>query len=374
MSIKTVLILILAVTDFSVQSQPTNSKLLWSTVSTALAAETWAGSQFQESGICTFKLIGITSGSSTNLDQSVFPIIILPFCALLQQSRTIPTSLRYLTGIFLFHSIVTGAFFNSNLISFLTYPEVEQPPGTPEELARSLDYKIKYINYPGAADDLFFSQTTAPTYLKIKRRMEYFSTKYMIKAMLETVVGRKTALINYHGLALLDIVQNATIHPDFVPLTAARAPIFECLVNIGLRKYSKLTEVVSSNTGILQNTGHFDKWFQQALDLVRKDGLAWLKTVRNSGLNQELAFQVVKLTEESMSCKTKPFGLAHLGLAFFSLISGTIVAILGFISEVLTSAHLRNLWKRTYYSLNPPIIRQKFDAVLRVQQTDIFLR
>ncbi|CAG7667504.1 unnamed protein product, partial [Allacma fusca] len=64
--------------------------------------------------------------------------IILPVSAILQEARNIPLKARGLSGLFLFYAIIIGIFFNSNLISFLTLPELEHAPETPDELWKML--------------------------------------------------------------------------------------------------------------------------------------------------------------------------------------------------------------------------------------------
>jgi len=90
---------------------------------------------------------------------------ILPFCALLQESRKVPRKVRFLMGIFLFYSIVVGVFYNSNLISFLSFPEHEKVPHTWEDLAQRKDYDIKLAYYVGGAGIKFFAETNIATFI-----------------------------------------------------------------------------------------------------------------------------------------------------------------------------------------------------------------
>ncbi|CAG7830194.1 unnamed protein product, partial [Allacma fusca] len=264
----------------------------------------------------------------------LFYSVVLPLCALLQQDcGSIPKNVRALMGLFLFYSIVIGTCFNSNLISFLTYPDSEPVPDSPQELSEMTDFTIKCMHYPGAAEDLFFTSTKIPLFLKIKARMENVNTKLMARTLMETVVGTKIAVINYLGIAMVEVVQNITLHPNFYPFKRARVPLFDNLVSIALRKYSKYTKIASKNVGMLQNTGHFEKWFDQTLDVVKKDGIRWLKKVRKEGPKHGLGYEVVKLTEEAMSSETKPFTLVHFGLAFYCLIWGLVLSSVWFMYE-----------------------------------------
>ncbi|CAG7724321.1 unnamed protein product, partial [Allacma fusca] len=195
-----------------------------------------------------------------------------------------------------------------NFMAFLTYPEAEHVPETPEELSSRTDYTIKYIHYPGGADDTFFSETVNPVYLKIKSRMEYVNPKLMTKTMIETAEGQHIATINYLTLGLVDVAQNVTWSRNFIPVKISKQPIIDSTVQVVLRKYSKLTETISVNTGRLQNTGHFDKWFEQVLDILMKDGVSWLKRLKKLGLTESLGH---KKTEEASRSTTKALNFTH---------------------------------------------------------------
>ncbi|CAG7639434.1 unnamed protein product [Allacma fusca] len=259
--------------------------------------------------------------------------IMLPVGALLQEARNIPTKARGLSGLYLFYGIIIGIFFNSNLISFLTLPELEHAPETPDELWKMKEYDIRYLSFPGAACDLFFSHTKSPMYLDIKKRMKYLPLSSTIQSMMETALGPKTAQLQYDLFGLVNVAQNLTFHPGFVPLKMSRSPIFDLPVGFALRKYSKFTETVSHNVGKLQNTGHFKKWFDQTLDIVRGRGIKWLRKVKAEERREELGYRIVELAEEAMSSRTKPFTLVQFGLSFCCLVFGLSFGFVCFLVE-----------------------------------------
>ncbi|CAG7734160.1 unnamed protein product [Allacma fusca] len=260
--------------------------------------------------------------------------IILPVCAILQEARNIPVQARGLSGLFLFYAIIVGTFFNSNLISFLTLPVLEHAPETPDELWKMLEYDIRYLYYPGAACDLFFSQTKSPMFMDIKKRMKYTPPSSATHSMMETAVMPKMAQLHYDLAGHIIVAENLTFHPAFVPVKMSRTPILDIPIGFVLRKYSQFTETVSYNVGKLQNTGHFKKWFDQTLDIVRGRGISWLKEVKTEERREELGYKVVELTEDAMSATTKPFTLVHFGLMFCCLVCGLSLGLACFLVEI----------------------------------------
>ncbi|CAG7718525.1 unnamed protein product [Allacma fusca] len=287
--------------------------------------------------ILFFKLKFANAKHDRPNDGSLYFATFFPMSALLQQPLHVGKGAHFLPVALLLYGIIIGTVFSSDLTSFLTCPEIEPVPQTIDELAFRKDYTIKYVQMPGSAVDVYFNVTTNPAFVKIRKRMEYVNGRFMTQTMMETVTGNKVAMINFLSLGLIDLAQNATIHQNFVPVKMSKDTILKNLANIALRKYSKFTRALSSVTGILQNTGHFEKWFTQSCDLVRKDGIGWLKKLKEtmSFESSDLGHKIVKLTQESMDSATKPFTLEYLIPAFCCLIGGMIVSVATFISEVL---------------------------------------
>ncbi|CAG7822087.1 unnamed protein product [Allacma fusca] len=282
----------------------------------------------------------------------VYLSIMLPVGALLQIALNIPTKARGLSGLYLFYGIIISTFFNSNLISFLTLPELEHAPETPDELWKAQEYDIKYVYIPGTAGDLFFSHTKSPMYLDIKKRMKYLPYSSTTQSMMETALVPKTVQFQYDLIGHVNVAQNLTCQPGFVPMKMSRKPIFDLLLGFVLRKYSKLTETVSYNVGKLQNTGHFEKWFDQTLDIVRGRGIKWLKKVKAEDRREELGYRIVELAEEAMTSTTKPFTLMEFGLSFCCLIFGLSCGFVDFLME----RYLPSVFGKSRLGLVEPVI------------------
>ncbi|CAG7721151.1 unnamed protein product [Allacma fusca] len=258
---------------------------------------------------------------------------ILPTCAILQEARNIPRTVRHLSGLFLFYSIVINICFSSNLISVLTIPDVDALPETPEELSKTLDIKIKYIQYAGTISDVLFENSLSPTVLSIIRRMEFVKPGEMIQAMIETSTQQGTALFTYEQLGRIHVAENATLKSNFSPVKISTVPITDIQVSIVLRKYSKFTEALSTNVGRLQNTGHVEKWFGDVLDNSRRQGMSWWKQVQLHGGDRTYE-KLVQISDEAMLPDVKSFTIFHFVIMFSCLFCGAGVALVVFIIEV----------------------------------------
>ncbi|CAG7829268.1 unnamed protein product, partial [Allacma fusca] len=149
-------------------------------------------------------------------DPSTFKILRIPLCSLLQQpSNNIPQKIRVLSGMFFFYSIIVNTCFSCNLAAFLTFPEMDPLPTTPEQLAQMTHVHVTVVHYAGAISDIFFKQSSSPTVLKIKERLEKTNPKEMIRALKKTAVTRNSALINFRPLGQITIAENLTLHPGF---------------------------------------------------------------------------------------------------------------------------------------------------------------
>ncbi|CAG7717291.1 unnamed protein product [Allacma fusca] len=276
-------------------------------------------------------------------DPSTFKILMIPFCALLQQSsNNIPQKVRMLSGMFFFYSIIVNTCFNCNLAAFLTFPEIDPLPTTPEQLAQMTHVHVNVVHYAGASPDIFFKQSSSPTVLKIKERLKKTNPKEMIQALKKTAVTGNTALINFGSLGQINIAENLTLHPGFNVVKMSQVSLVTWLVSPTLKKYSKFTEVISVNVGKCAETGHFKKWFDQTLDISRSQGISWMKKVRKGWFKDDpLSHVVAERTEKAlMEAKVKSFELVHVGVAFFVLAIGLTYAISIWIFEITL--------KRTY--------------------------
>ncbi|CAG7721152.1 unnamed protein product [Allacma fusca] len=258
---------------------------------------------------------------------------ILPTCAILQEARNIPRTVRHLSGLFLFYSIVINICFSSNLISVLTIPDVDALPETPDELAKTLDIRIKYIQFTGTISDVLFENSLSPTVLSIKRRMEFVKPGEMIQATIETSTHPRTVLFTYEQLGRIHVAENATLKSNFYPVKVSTVPITDIQANIALRKYSKFTEALSANVGRLQNTGHFQKWFEDILDHSRQQGMSWWKHVQTHGGDGTYE-KLVQISDEATLPDAKSFTLFHFVLMFSCLFCGAGFALVVFIIEV----------------------------------------
>ncbi|CAG7785332.1 unnamed protein product [Allacma fusca] len=269
------------------------------------------------------------------VENPISTAVFLPLAALLMQSLNIPQSVRYLMCLFLFFSIVTGTFFGSNLISFLTLPQLEPIPETPEDLAKMTDVEINIMKYSGDSMELFFKHVQSPVLLNIKNRMKKIHPKDMIGGIVNTSIGIKSALINYELNSRVVIAENLSLHPAFTPVKTSKAPLFNLLLRVVMRKYSKFTEAINANVGKLENTGHFQKWTMDVLKLAKKRGVSWLRDVEKNG-GDEATMKLIKMTRDAMTAEVKPFTISHFGIMFCSLFIGSLISVLCFTVELVS--------------------------------------
>ena len=97
------------------------------------------------------------------------------------------------------------------------------------------------------------------------------------------------------------------------------------------RKYSKLSKIMAINIAGLGETGHFIKWSDEVLELVRRRGRAWL----NRESQTELYARLKSRALSSLYPTTKPFGIQHFAFSFLCMFMGCTLAVAAFVVEFL---------------------------------------
>ncbi|CAG7823190.1 unnamed protein product, partial [Allacma fusca] len=215
----------------------------------------------------------------------MFLAIVLPFAALVQESRSIPRRARLFTVITIFYALIVGQFYCSNLISFLTFPEPEVIPRSFEELSNRKDYTIYTMYYKGSALDIFFNQTKAEAFVQIRKRM--INEPNFFKCPEHALLKQKTACISLLLIVEPFLAKNLTLHSSFNPLKIS-PPAFSIPVNIGLQKNSKHFESMNSIVGWALDTGQFLNWKQLTLDHLKRRGIVWMRNQRGSEIYKQL--------------------------------------------------------------------------------------
>ena len=262
------------------------------------------------------------------VDSPLYQAIMVPFAALLSMDTLMPRFGQLLTCIFLFYCLILRQYLDSVLVSYITLPELEKMPESWEDLARMTNYRIEFVRYVGSFSDVFFQESNDTSVRSIAKRMNNIGPgRPVAKALLRTALDRDTVVVDYVLGSYGDISQNLTLYPGVHPVKI-KPIIVGVYVCIGLRKYSMYTDEMSQGVGMLQSTGHMQKWKHDVMKLARLSGKAWLHQLKKQGSSY---FKKLKdATDVVFDAGVKPFKPEHFILCFWSWIFGISMGAVSF--------------------------------------------
>ena len=263
------------------------------------------------------------------------------------EAPSLPKTARIFSAAFLAFSMYVGMFFDSNLTSFLTLPRIHPIPSTLKDLAQAPDYSVDFVHYVGATGTIYLEENADPLIRSVVSRMNYIPPLQSSEAVTNLVLQGKTVLIDYQELSMVSVAEKLTLYPGLYPVNIAK-PIIGFHTSVGLRRYSKYFEEVNTNVGRLGDTGHYQKWNQEALELARKYGRLSLKQSLAQNLPNVTQFyqKLVHATEKLiMGSSFKPFTLENFLFSFIALTCGTVGAFTAFTAELILTG-LRRFWRQ----------------------------
>ena len=273
------------------------------------------------------------------VDSPLYKAIMVSFASLLSMATKLPRFGRLLTCTFLFYCLILRQYLDSVLVSYITLPELELIPESWEDLARMKNYRIEFVRYVGSYSDVFFQESNDTSVRSIAKRMINIGPgRPVARALLKTALDRDTVVVDYVMGSYGDISQNLTIFPGVHPVKI-KSIIVGVYVCVGLRKYSMYTDEISQGVGLLQSTGHMQKWTQDVMNLARMSGKVWLDQLREEGSS---FYQKLKdATDIVFDAGVKPFKPEHFILCFWTWIGGLSLGGVSFACECLGSFHTK---------------------------------
>lgn len=214
----------------------------------------------------------------------------------------------------LFCVIVTTAY-KSKLVSFLAFPNVNQPPTAFEELANS-DYSI-ILQYTGAAYQLF-KTSKSPTYMKIVKKMKIEPSDV---ACLKTVLHSRAACISWENIVDYVAQKNLSDKHGHVPLSKAAAKSYFLLGGIMMRKRTVFKREFDLYIKSAMDSGLMNKWKSLDKQYILEERKEWERNANQTRIDYTPPIQ------ESLT-------IQHLIGSFYLLLVGVATSTLAFSVEL----------------------------------------
>ncbi|CAL8072510.1 unnamed protein product [Orchesella dallaii] len=161
---------------------------------------------------------------------------------------------RIICAFWMLFSLIVTTAYKSQLVSFLAFPNVIQPPTTFSDLASS-KYSI-VLQYTGAAYQLF-KTSKSPTYIKIVEKMEIENSD--VKCF-KNVIHKKAACISWENIVDYVAHKNLSDKHGRVPLIKAAAKGYFLLGGIMMRKRSIFKKEFDMLINSAMDSGLMTKW------------------------------------------------------------------------------------------------------------------
>ena len=259
-----------------------------------------------------------------------WPAFIAILCPILEQgSRANPptSARRFVLFLWLFSSITLVAFYKTDLIAYLTLPEMELIPSTFKELSENPSYNIQFM-FLNAAGTVFFNRTRNPEYVKLRERFIWQKDK--LKCLESAAFQPKTICIAFDMITIPVVARNMTLRRDFDPYTHSKDAAFSVVTNMGFNKGSKFVGSFNQIVGFLRDTGNIWKWKNDAYDIRRTEGSLWLNS-EGSQMRQRLK----DLINNQEDGGVEPLRIANIVAGIVVLAAGLLVASFYFGSEII---------------------------------------
>ena len=269
------------------------------------------------------------------IPQAFSAAFITMLAPLLSQSVHIIKSLRTLTIIWLIGGLVLGAYYGSNLRSYITHPSLESVPKDFYELSQHEDYEINMIQIAGSVFNIFMKLSTVASVVKIRER--YHLTRNFSECVIRAGTLRKTVCIGPTIVLQPLIHGRLKLHKQFEPVVYSQRAVLHTFMHSILQKDSKYTEAVNFITGWSRDTGLVTKWSQNVLEYFQSQCRLWLR--KDEGM--EVKEKLLQVARNLAATHEQAFEMKHLYVPFGILGVGMLVAVLGFLWERI-SKHTRS--------------------------------
>ena len=268
-----------------------------------------------------------------------YEALIIPYRCLIDQHCRLPTYCRTKSffTICLFFSLIMGTAYESNLVSYLTFPDEDPVPRNYDELAAMSDFRINFMSLGGAGVS-FFKDTKQPKFVTIRKR--YHIATDHLQCMKDAAFQKKTVCMAWNLVGVILIAKNLTFVRGFESLITSHDSALILYSGLAFPKCSKYLVEFDAILGRLRDGGHMMKWLNDLLEYRMTEGIDWLKqNKQQSMISKELSRISVK--QDSV----KPFRFANVAVAFFILLVGVVMAISGYMVEIFYSFIQRQLKK-----------------------------
>lgn len=268
-------------------------------------------------------------------ENSLFLSFMVPYKIALEQHTPIPKDARVLTSAWLLAIIILATAYKTEIMSSLTLPTPTKVPTTISELVARHDYTA-IINAVGEIELNMYQTSELPKIKELMRRGLFEESQY--NCLIATILRPKTVCFSWCPLLLLAAAEKTTVDLSIDPYVLSNDAVANSYLAIGFAKDSPYVDGFEPIIAAFFESGIYGMWETDIYMKQRKKGYSIYKNSTSSTASKKL----ISITDELKGIKglLKPLKIKHLKIMFFIETIGLLLAIIGFVFEMLSTSSI----------------------------------
>jgi hypothetical protein len=234
---------------------------------------------------------------------------------------------RFILGLWMFFTFITGIAYKSNLVGFLSFPTVESIPQSFENLYEQKEYNL-HFHYVGGAGFSVFNYSSRAIYKSLLKRFKLENDAEM--CVVKAAIKKKTVCIGWLSIVTAAVARRLTLSRQVDPLRLSREIAGYNYVGVALRKHSIFTESLNRFVSELRDTGHVEKWKREILDDDKAHGKEWFQSQNTTEVYKSMRNIFYEMREAK---SVRPMELKSFASVFTILLFGCTLASTVFLLE-----------------------------------------
>ncbi|CAL8109214.1 unnamed protein product [Orchesella dallaii] len=254
--------------------------------------------------------------------------ISIPFKIALEQNVKIEEGSKFVTIVWLFVILITGAAYRTEIISALTFPTPTKVPSNNAELAAAKDFTV-ILNNIGEVETSIIETSELPAIQELKKRIIYQPN--MIECISDIIIKPKTVCFAWDPIVQLIATEICTVDPKIDLYVRSTEALASTPLATAFKKDSNYIDGFNPIILAFFESGIYNLW---EADIILKKKMKGYTAYKNS-TESPLTLRMKGITDELKDVTVrKPLKMVHLKMMFCILFVGLFAACISFITEI----------------------------------------
>ncbi|CAG7731214.1 unnamed protein product [Allacma fusca] len=239
----------------------------------------------------------------------------------------LPTQVKFITAIFMFFMIVSNTGYQSDLVSWLAFPELEVIPRDFPSLDKRKEYKVVF-NFHAGTSYHYFNNAKSGVIKNVRKRfiLEHEINMCVIWAAME----KSTVCISWGLLMPRAIGSNLTLPGAFKPMVVLSEPAVTFPIGFAFPRNSIFTDTFEVIAKYLRDSGLIRKWNLDVYAKYTSEGKSWMKSQRDGEL-----FTTIDAKWKEIQASVRPFKFENVAAPFAIWAVCLLISAIGYGAEIV---------------------------------------